>query len=627
MTSTRNPMPFTGLLLLLLLLVCSRAAAQEPAAAPPLPPPPAPTSEHLAQLLRELGATDAAAWAALLQGQERQIHDQEAAATRLRQEVAALEQRAAAADATVQRLRTELARLQQLRELAAQLPNTDANPPAKASAPPPAPAKASAPPPAPTKAPAAVPPAATEPPAMPTAEPTPATPTQLQATTATGAAPADLVRWDRDIAPLFEQQCAGCHDPDSKKGGLDVTTFAAVRQGGGSGRSLVPGEPDQSRLFRLISQQERPFMPRDAEPLSAADIAKVRRWIEQGAAEDDAGARAFAAERAQQVAAAAVEATAASAAGAGPMPIAWPAVPRRTVARPSALRSLARSPRAPLLALPGEQQVLVLAADLQPLGVLLCPLAQVEGVGFSADGHVLFAAGGERGRSGQVVVYDVRTGATLATCGDDRDPPLAAAVDRRRELVAMGGASKRTRVVGFDGKERFVGQHDDFVLTLAFAADGALLAAGDRSGVVHLWETRSGRLADSLTGHQGAVNAVAFRGSKLLASAGADGTVRVWDVQSGTEQWRQNAHQGEALAVAFGADGRVASCGSDGRICVFSATGATTARSASVDEWLYAIAFGAGDEIVLAGDWQGRLQCFDVRAKRLSSSVPLATAP
>jgi len=33
-----------------------------------------------------------------------------------------------------------------------------------------------------------------------------------------------------------------------------------------------------------------------------------------------------------------------------------------------------------------------------------------------------------------------------------------------------------------------------------------------------------------------------------------------------------------------------------------------------------------GPDVVFAGDWQGRLHGFDVKGKKLSATVPLATA-
>ncbi len=565
------------------LLLSSAAPAQEATG----------SAERLRALLSELAGVDAKAWSARLAELEQQAKGHDGRADELRAQAAKLQQEADAAAAAAKTVRAEIERLKQLQALATGLPKVPANAAHKA-----------APQPAPKSEPKAEPkaeaPKKDTPSAMAVAEP----------------APSELVTWVH-VAPIFSEHCASCHDPDDKEGGLDLTSFAAARQGGGSGQTIEPGEPEQSRLYRLITRQERPFMPRNADQLAAATLAKVKLWIEQGAAEDANSARAFLAKKdtakkdtAAKLAAASHDADLDD--GAAPMPAALPEVELRTPARAAALKSLARSPRAPLLALPGLQQVRLVDAELHQVGVLPCPLAHVAAVAFSADGKLVLAAGGDPGRAGRAVLYDVRTGNQLGEFGKEQDVPLAAAVDAHRGLVALGGSSKQVRVHRTsDGTLAFAGKHDDFVLGLDFSRHGEWLAAADRSGVVKVWDTATGRVEQTLTGHRGAVHSVAFlRGGKLLASVGADGTLRIWDVAEGKEKWRQTAHQGEALAVAVGPEDAVATCGSDGRIRLFSAQGAERGASAPMGEWLYSVAFGADGKTVFAGDWQGRTHRF-----------------
>ncbi len=609
---------------LLSALLCATFGAALAAQAATPPPAPAP-AERLQQLLRELRATDAAAWTTRLAELEQQAKARDAEAVQLRQQAKTLEQRAAAADAEAKVLRSEQARLLELQTLVANLP-AGGTPPAASDKPAPA---ATKPEPAPAPAPAAAPKAMPAEAAAPKVEP-------KQAAAPAPAAPAkelpasELVTWSR-IAPLFADHCTSCHDPTDQKGGLDLSTFAAARSGGGSGQSIVAGAPDQSRLYRMVTQQERPFMPRNADPLGKEALQLLRTWIEQGAAADEAGARAFLTEQANAAKASAAAVEAASATPqAAPMPEAIAPVALRTPNRPGPVASLVRSPRAPLLALPGLQQLLLCDAGLQPLAVLPIELAHCGPVAFAEDGSAVLVAGGEPGKRGTAQLHDVRTGQLLATVGAERDVPLAVAVHRAAGLVAFGGADKRARLRNLaDGTEVMVGKHDDFVLGLAFAPDGRWLAAGDRAGAVTVWETKGGRVFQSLAGHQGAVHAVQFdRTGKSLLTAGADGTVRLWDVEQAKERWRQTGHPNQqALAACFGPGDRIASCGSDGVIVVYGGNGAPVARSAPVGEWLYAVAFGADDQVVFAGDWQGRVHRFDVAKKALTVSVPLAPAP
>ena len=593
-------------------------AAQEPAKDPA-------ATEKLQQLIRDLRAIDAATWTARLSALEAQAKARDAEAATLRQQAKELEQRAAAADAEAKTLRGEMARIDELRKLLATLPATN---PAPADAPKPSAEPQKMQPNAPD---AGKPtPPKVEPKVEPKAEP------KVESTGA--AAPAsmaagskdhgELITWAR-VSTIFADHCTSCHDPTEQKGGLDLTTFASARNGGGSGQSIVAGAPDQSRLYRMVTQQERPFMPRNADPLGKDQLALLRTWIEQGAADDAASAKAFAAERATvaKAAAVAVEATVSADPNALPMPEAIPQLALHTPMRPGPVSSLARSPRAPLLALPGLQQLLLYNTDLKRIAVLPCALARIGAVAFAEDGSIVMACGGEPGQRGAAVLYDVHTGAVLATCGNERDVPLAAAVHKAAGLVALGGSSKHVRVYRIDdGQQVLAGKHDDFVLSVAFAPDGRWVAAGDRAGVVQVWEIKGGRVFQTLQGHQGAVHALAFdRSGASLLTAGADGTVRLWDVAEAKERWRQNAHPNQqALAVAFGPGDAVASCGSDGVIQVYTASGSAVATSKATGEWLYAVAFGADDGVVFAGDWQGRVHRFDVKQKQLTASVPLS---
>lgn len=97
------------------------------------------------------------------------------------------------------------------------------------------------------------------------------------------ALPTTFVDWAA-VEPLLQDRCSSCHEPNDKKGGLDVTTFAAMRAGGGSGKTITPGEPEQSRLYLMVTMQERPFMPKGEDPLPAEQQQLLRTWIEQGPA-------------------------------------------------------------------------------------------------------------------------------------------------------------------------------------------------------------------------------------------------------------------------------------------------------------------------------------------------------
>lgn len=112
--------------------------------------------------------------------------------------------------------------------------------------------------------------------------------------------------------------------------------------------------------------------------------------------------------------------------------------------------------------------------------------------------------------------------------------------------------------------------HDAPVRSIAYSPDGALLAAGDENGAVHVWDIASEQEIATLLGHTGAVRALAFNGEgSALASASMDGTVRLWNVAGTPEDYNQinlfdSGEDNAVIAIAFNPEGTLlASAGGD----------------------------------------------------------------
>lgn len=100
-----------------------------------------------------------------------------------------------------------------------------------------------------------------------------------------------LVSFAKEIAPILNSKCGECHGGDDPKGRLNLSTIAAMKQGGQSRLPLVvPKNPNQSSLLlRLVTQNPAQRMPKGSkDPLSDSDIQKVFKWISQGASFDGA---------------------------------------------------------------------------------------------------------------------------------------------------------------------------------------------------------------------------------------------------------------------------------------------------------------------------------------------------
>src|SRR5262245_3551056 len=65
----------------------------------------------------------------------------------------------------------------------------------------------------------------------------------------------------KQIKPFLAKYCLECHNPDTLKGGLDLTTFKTMQAGGEHGPVLVPGKPDESKIVLQVEGNAKPAMP------------------------------------------------------------------------------------------------------------------------------------------------------------------------------------------------------------------------------------------------------------------------------------------------------------------------------------------------------------------------------
>ena len=95
-----------------------------------------------------------------------------------------------------------------------------------------------------------------------------------------------LIDFDREVKPIFAKHCVSCHGPDKQKNGLRLDRKAETAS------ALVPGKSADSLLFQLVTGQDkdRPMPPMGQ--LSAAEIATLKAWIDEGAAWPDDGSGA-----------------------------------------------------------------------------------------------------------------------------------------------------------------------------------------------------------------------------------------------------------------------------------------------------------------------------------------------
>jgi mono/diheme cytochrome c family protein len=94
------------------------------------------------------------------------------------------------------------------------------------------------------------------------------------------AAPPDA--GDAAGAQILVQRCVRCHNAEKSRGGLDLSTRESALAGGATTAAIVPGDLEKSSVYQRAKDHSMP-PPKDAPPLSSAEVDALARWITQGA--------------------------------------------------------------------------------------------------------------------------------------------------------------------------------------------------------------------------------------------------------------------------------------------------------------------------------------------------------
>ena len=97
----------------------------------------------------------------------------------------------------------------------------------------------------------------------------------------------EKIDFSRDIRPILNVNCLGCHGGVKKESGVSFLYREQVLAKGKSGLPIVvPFKPDESEMIdRILSDDPEYVMPVPAHgpPLKKEEVALIRQWIEEGA--------------------------------------------------------------------------------------------------------------------------------------------------------------------------------------------------------------------------------------------------------------------------------------------------------------------------------------------------------
>ena len=423
----------------------------------------------------------------------------------------------------------------------------------------------------------------------------------------------EAISYFRQVRPIFQTHCQGCHQPAKPMGELVMTHFEGMLKGGESGEpAIVPGNPAKSYLVAQITPTDgKAEMPKDKEPLSAGDLDLIRQWIAQGAKDDT--------------------------------PMSVRAVidmdhPPNYEGRRSSRRSIFR-PTTACWRFPATTRCSCTGATARNWwpGWWASRNGSNRSV-FSPDGKFLAVTGGSPGRLGEVQIWDVAERKLKLAVPVTYDTVYGASWSGDGSKVAFGCADNTVRAIDTaSGKQvLYQGAHSDWVLDTVFSNDSTYVISVSRDRSMKLVEVATQRFVDNITSItpgalKGGLEAVDRRPQKdELLIGGADGVPKIYKMlrtqarQIGDDFNLIKAYEavpGRIYDVAFNPDGSRFAVGSSldgtGEVRIYETDSGKLLHKLPQQGAIFAVTFSTSGKVLAAAGFEGMVRLYDAEAGTL----------
>ena len=426
------------------------------------------------------------------------------------------------------------------------------------------------------------------------------------------------VSFYRQVRPILQRHCSGCHQPAKKGGQLLLTSYADFQKGGENGAGFTPGKPDESLILDYISG-DKPEMPLNAEPLDKKQVDLIARWIKEGAKDDTpAGLKEV---------------------------ISAENPPRYT--RPPVITAIAYSPDSQLLAVSGFQEILLHKADgSEQLARLVGRSQRIESLCFSPDGSQLAAVGGTPALFGEVQIWNVADRKLALSMTMSPDTLFGASFNDKGTQLAFGGADNRARVIDIkEGKVimRF-DAHADWVFGTTFSLKNDHLITVSRDMSMKLVIVENGQFVDNITSitpgalKGGLVDVQRHPSKEEVLTGGADGEPKLYkifrtqDRKIGDDFNRIRTYEklpGRIFDLQFNKDGSRfvvgASTATGGSARIYETdTGKLLHELPEIEGPIFAVAYRPDGKQVALGGFDGQVRLYDAESgKLIKTFVPV----
>jgi len=207
-------------------------------------------------------------------------------------------------------------------------------------------------------------------------------------------------------------------------------------------------------------------------------------------------------------------------------------------------------------------------------------LDRVLALTYSPDGKSLVSGGGIPARTGEIKIWDPRSGVLIREL---KDP------------------------------------HSDTVFAVAYSRDGRMLASGSADKLIKIFDAQSGAFIRLFEGHTQHVLGLAWkRSGRILVSAGADKVAKVWDLVSGEQLKSIEGFRKEVTAITWlEAQNEMLLASGDGQLRSAKEDGNKTRGYQFGKEYIESAAATSDGRLIVAGGSDSVLRVFEAGKDKL----------
>ena len=414
----------------------------------------------------------------------------------------------------------------------------------------------------------------------------------------------------REIQPLLQKHCTGCHQPASKASGLDLTNYAGFLKGGQRGPAVVTDRPDDSITLRYLTAAIQPRMPLGKDPLSDSEIALFRDWIRAGAKDDS--------------------------------PTTTLDTQPTVYLQPPVVNSLRFSPDGKSIAVSGNREILIHSIDGKtPPQRLQGKAERILSLAYSNDGKLLIAGGGTPAQFGEVQIWDTTSATQLRNATLTSDTVFGTSLSPDSSKIAVGAADNTVHV--FDtatAKELYkIGNHEDWVLSTVFGVDSKRVVSVSRDRAAKIIDANSGAFLENANLLKTELYAIARHPSKdIIVIGGEDRYPYVYLLDrarnmkiadDSTLVRRIERQDGPITALDWSPDAKLIAVGSGSpKVNLYNTlTGALVASCTGHAAGIYTVAFSPDSNTLATGGFDGKVRLYSTKDCSLTRDfipVPLS---